>query len=303
VSLRLPHLVLACFVCICIPLLATGCRGRSPSPAAEAPAATTQPVPPALTPSSPATQAAQAPASTPADTEPLFLPVPARYRSHIIRTRLKGFPEKLLALTFDDGPSKNITPRILDTLKKHGAHATFFELGSCIDGEEAITRRIYAEGHAIGSHSYNHPASTTPEKAITELKKTAVLIKKCTGHSPQLFRPPYGNIGNLVKEAQREGYVSLLWTISSADTDAHATVDKIANNVIHTPNPGDIVLMHDSSNHDFTARALPRILDELGAAGFKFVTIPELLSAWDKWLSTQAQAAPTANPPIPPKKR
>jgi len=268
--------VLVCFaLAASLALTATGCGHRdtptaaTPSVAATPPAAAVAPAsPPAVLPASP----------------PAFLELPPRFRGKLVATRVRGFPTRLLALTFDDGPSRNITPRILATLKKRNAHATFFELGSCIQGNEDLTKRIYAEGHAIGSHSYNHLSSASPEKALSELEKTRALIKACTGHSPQLFRPPYGiTKGELHKTAIRQGYASVLWTISSADTDAHATIAKIANNVIHTPNPGDIVLMHDSSNHDFTARALPQILDELGASGYKFVTLPELFQAWDQW--------------------
>jgi peptidoglycan-N-acetylglucosamine deacetylase len=265
-------------------ILAAGChRGEAP--------ATSSAALPAVSPASPPAAAPVAP-NPPATAAPIFLDVPTRFRGKLVATRVRGFPTKLLALTFDDGPSRNITPRILATLKKRNAHATFFELGSCIQGNEDLTKRIFAEGHAIGSHSYNHLSSASAEKAASELEKTRTLIKACTGHSPQLFRPPYGiTKGELNKAALHQSYVSVLWTISSADTDAHATIAKIANNVIHTPNPGDIVLMHDSSNHDFTARALPQILDELGASGYKFVTLPELFQAWDQWQSGPGAAA------------
>lgn len=270
-----------------------------------APAAAPPPPPvasPAAQPAAPPAQAvtpAQAPRepTPPEAAGPVFLPVPGRYRGEVVRSRVRYFPERLLALTFDDGPSESVTPRVLDALRKHGAHATFFELGSSIRGSEELTRKVFAEGHAVGSHSYNHLSSATREKAASELGRTAELIEQCTGHKPQLFRPPYGIVkGNLNRTALAEGYASILWTISSADTDSRATVETIAGNVIHTPNPGDIVLMHDSASHGDTAAALPRILEELGAAGFRFVTIPELLGAWDRWLAEDVGPAPGQRP-------
>jgi peptidoglycan/xylan/chitin deacetylase (PgdA/CDA1 family) len=92
--------------------------------------------------------------------------------------------------------------------------------------------------------------------------------------------------GNLTRAALARGYAAVLWTISSADTRS-IDADTIARNVIYTPNPGDIVLMHDGAGHQATADAVPRILRELGEAGFKFVTMPELLRAWDIWQAEQ----------------
>jgi len=284
---KLPVLLLSgaavCLAVACLIHVTTSEQVAPSGHAAEATSAAMPAPPPAEAMTrvpTPAVQGSQQPVT------PVFLPVPRRYRGEVIRSRVRYFPERLLALTFDDGPSESVTPRILDALREHGAHATFFELGSSIEGSEELTRRVFSEGHAVGSHSYSHPSSTPPGKATSELRRTAELIEKCTGHKPQLFRPPYGIVkGNLNRTALAEGYTSILWTISSADTDSRATVETIANNVIHTPNPGDIVLMHDSASHADTAAALPRILEELGAAGFRFVTIPELLGAWHRWLA------------------
>jgi peptidoglycan/xylan/chitin deacetylase (PgdA/CDA1 family) len=209
--------------------------------------------------------------------------VPAAYRGKILRQRVRHFPDKLLALTFDDGPSPTVTPRVLKTLREHHAHATFFVLGNCAKRWPALVRQAAREGHAIGSHSYSHPSKLSPAQACSQLERTAALIEAATGQRPRLFRPPYGiTKGNLCQTALQQGYTAVLWTISSADSRpiGHQV---IAHNVIHTPNPGDIVLMHDAENHAATAEALPQILTELAAAGFRFVTIPELLQAWEQW--------------------
>ncbi len=285
---------------IALIILSAGCLAavwltRTPTPAAPPPEALAVPSAPPVAVTAPDTGGA--PATPPAPAAPLFLPIPARYAAQVVSSRVKGFPDKLLALTFDDGPSTTVTPRILATLREHGARATFFQLGSAIAANADITRRVFAQGHAVGNHSYSHPSSTSPESANSELERTAKLIEECTGHEPDLFRPPYGiTKGNLNRAALSRGYAGILWTISAADTDRRATAETIATNVIYTPNPGDIVLMHDSAGHEDTAEALPRILEELGAAGFRFVTVPELLDAWDNWLMTDDGAGARPSP-------
>ena len=213
--------------------------------------------------------------------------VPTQYRGQVIRKRVRHFPRKLLALTFDDGPSPSITPKVLKTLREHHAHATFFVLGRSVKRWPQLVRQAAQEGHAIGNHSYSHPSSTSAAEAVLQLQQTAALIEQATGQKPHLFRPPYGiTKGNLCQTALQQGYTAVLWTISSADSRPIGSA-VIARNIIHTPNPGDIVLMHDAETHAATAAALPQILDELSAAGFEFVTLPTLLQAWAQWQGEQ----------------
>ncbi len=209
--------------------------------------------------------------------------VPAAYRGTIVRQRTRHFPHRILALTFDDGPSPTVTPQILDTLREYNARATFFVLGQNVRKWPEIVRQAADEGHAIGHHSYSHPSKTNPEQAAKEMAQTTEAIIEATGRAPELFRPPYGiTDGNLCRTAREQGFTVILWTISSADTTSIGP-EIIASNVIYTPNPGDIVLMHDSGGNSKTAEALPRILKELSIAGFEFVTIPHLLGAWEEW--------------------
>lgn len=225
---------------------------------------------------------------------PRTLQVPAQFRGKLVSKRIRHFPKKLLALTFDDGPNPQITPAVLKTLKQYQAHATFFVLGSCAQTYPALVKQAAAEGHAIGSHSWSHPSSTTPEKAASELAKTATIIEKLTGRKPQLFRPPYGiTKGNLCQLALRQGYPAILWTISSADSNPIGP-SVIARNVIHTPNPGEIILMHDGAGHKATAAALPQVLKELTAAGFTFVTVPKLMQEWVRWQQAQTPVKTSA---------
>jgi peptidoglycan/xylan/chitin deacetylase (PgdA/CDA1 family) len=209
--------------------------------------------------------------------------VPPQDRGKIISRRLRRFPEKLIALTFDDGPDAWNTPRILSALAEHKAHATFFVLGSQAKRHPDLLRRIAAGGNVIGNHSYSHPARGSAAQAQRELDDTEKIILKAVGRKPTCFRPPYGITGNsLARLARRRGYAVITWTISAADTRPIGPA-AIANNIIHTPDPGDIALMHDGPGHRATAEAVPAILDQLKKAGYRFVTVPELLRAWEKW--------------------
>jgi chitin deacetylase len=218
--------------------------------------------------------------------------VPKRYAGHVVNNRVRFFPSKLLALTFDDGPDPINTPVVLKALATYHAHATFFVIGGIAKRHPELLRKIVAGGNCVGNHSFSHPISVSADRARRELDDTAAAIKKAIGRNPTCFRPPYGILkGNLAHVAAGLGYAVVTWTVSSADT---RPIDSrfIANNVIHTPNPGDIVLMHDGAGHKATAAAVPMILRELSAAGFRFVTLPELFRAWDQWLRTHAAKAP-----------
>ncbi len=209
--------------------------------------------------------------------------IPSQFRGKVIRSRVRYFPYKLLALTFDDGPDPRNTPIVLNALKKYHAHATFFVIGSEAKRYPKLLQEIVEGGNEIGSHSYTHPAHPTPAQSIQELDKTAEVIRKATGISPVCYRPPYGIVhNNLTRLALSRGYAVFLWTISSADTRP-VSVMTLANNVIHTPNPGDIILMHDGPGHIRTTQAVPIILAQLTRMGYKFVTLPQLLQAWSAW--------------------
>jgi len=211
--------------------------------------------------------------------------IPKRFRGKLISKRVRYFPTKLIALTFDDGPSSGVTPRVLDALAAHNARATFFVVGGFAKGHPDLLRRIVSEGSAIGNHSYSHPKAVSSSQALKEINRTAEIVRRAVGRNPCCFRPPYGiTNGNLARVAEKAGYPVITWTISTADS-THISAEVIARDVLYTPNPGDIVLMHDGAEHRLTADALPVILDRLTAMGYRCVTIPELLRAWDEWLS------------------
>jgi peptidoglycan-N-acetylglucosamine deacetylase len=215
-----------------------------------------------------------------------FATPPTRFAGKVVGKRLRFFPPKIVALTFDDGPSRDITPKVLDALARYHAHATFFVLGSMAVRHPELLKREVAAGHEIGVHGWTHSARLSRTQAANEITRTAQLVRHVTGRSPDLLRPPYGlRKSAIAREAQRRGMAVILWTISSADSDRIGST-VIANNVIHTPWPGDIALMHDGAGHRATAAAVPHVLRELSAHGWRFVTVSELLVAWDRWLAS-----------------
>lgn len=212
--------------------------------------------------------------------------IPKRYRGKLVAMRVRHFPEKIIALTFDDGPSANITPKVLKALAEHGARATFFVQGVNAKRHPELLKAIVAQGSVIGNHSYSHPKQVSPAGAVREINRTAEIIRRATGHGPCCFRPPYGiTRGNLAHVASKECYPVVTWTVSTADA-SHVPAEEMVTNVLDTPSPGDIVLMHDAADHGPTAEAVPQILDRLSAMGYRCVTIPDLLRAWDQWLTS-----------------
>ncbi|MBS1723831.1 MAG: polysaccharide deacetylase family protein [Armatimonadetes bacterium] len=186
--------------------------------------------------------------------------------------------EKVVALTFDDGPSPFTTPTVLDSLKKHHAKATFFLVGQMIHRREYLLRRMMAEGHVIGNHSWSHPYHPDPAKAKDEVRRTNQAIHQVTGFYPAVFRPPGGIMDSwTARLAKAQGLPSVIWTGSSADT-ATTSSAVVYRNVVAAAHPGAIILMHDVKSH--TAAAVPAILATLEKKGYRFVTVPEMLRIW-----------------------
>jgi peptidoglycan/xylan/chitin deacetylase (PgdA/CDA1 family) len=183
---------------------------------------------------------------------------------------------KCVALTFDDGPGP-YTDRLLGMLAAHHARATFFLIGQNIAGREATVRREVAGGHAIGDHTWTHPQlNRLSDQAIrSQLTRTLRGIRRATGDSTTLMRPPYGATDRRVGAVSRRLAMSqILWSVDTSDwRDRDAAI--VAHRALSWVHRGDIVLMHDI--HPTTVRAVPKILDGLAARGFTFVTVPELL--------------------------
>lgn len=182
--------------------------------------------------------------------------------------------EKVVAITFDDGPRKDTTAKLLDGLKERNVRATFFVIGKNVSGNEEIIKRMSDEGHLIGNHTFNHVQLTAiPENsAINEIDSTNQVIKNITGECPRYMRPPYGFITKKVEEEFEMECV--LWSVDPCDwecKDCNIIVKKVVNNI----KSGDIILMHDI--YESSVVAALEIIDQLKEKGYVFVTVDQIL--------------------------
>lgn len=179
----------------------------------------------------------------------------------------------MVALTFDDGPNKNTTIPILNTLKEYESVATFFVLGNRVPGNEHILRRMHSEGSEIGNHSFNHKRLTTitSSEVKIQVSKTQDAIMEVVGTKPKLMRPTYGSYNDNLK-SQIE-MPMILWSIDTLDWKSK-DAEKVANHVLNNIQDGDIVLMHDI--YGSTADAVKVIVPELVNRGYQLVTVSEL---------------------------
>ncbi|MGG2110935.1 polysaccharide deacetylase family protein [Lysinibacillus pakistanensis] len=188
--------------------------------------------------------------------------------------------EKVIALTFDDGPHKKYTPEILDVLSKYDAKATFFIVGENAEKNPELALRIHNENHELAIHTYTHPFKTNVSNLIKEIKQTHATIYGITGYSPVLFRPVEGQYTDAMIDAiHKEGYKVVMWSWHLDTFDWKSPGEKkIINTVLKGAKPGSVVLFHDGGgNREQTVRALKKVLPELEQQGYKFVTISELL--------------------------
>ncbi|GIO38098.1 polysaccharide deacetylase family sporulation protein PdaB [Paenibacillus antibioticophila] len=192
-------------------------------------------------------------------------------------------PGKYIALTFDDGPDEQQTPKILELLEQYQAKATFFVVGDRVKRFPEIVKMEQAEGHEIGNHSYHHPSfHRLPLKTLTdEMAMTQEAVFETTGRKPVLFRPPGGYYNEAIVELTKHNDLQMiLWSWHQDTKDwASPGVYKIVRKVLNNARNGDIILMHDYvHNSTQTIEALKVILPELQSRGFRFVTVSELLS-------------------------
>ena len=194
------------------------------------------------------------------------------YKVEVKKTVQKK-PTKIVALTFDDGPSKTVTPKVLKVLKKHHAKGTFFMVGSQVNANPKIAKQVLDEGHEIGNHSYSHAdlKRLTNKQIKKQLSRTNKAIHKATGHNPTLFRPPYGSVDNRVRSQTK--LPTVLWSVDTRDWE-HRNSKKLLAYVKKYTYPGAIILMHDI--HMPTANGLDSVLTYLEKQGYTFVTVSEL---------------------------
>ena len=184
-----------------------------------------------------------------------------------------------IALTFDDGPGSKLTPKLLDLLAAHHIKATFFLIGENAAQYPDIVAREAKEGHEVANHSWSHPNfnKMSDDAVRSQLRRTDDAIKTAMGSSPTLLRPPYGNITAHQKKwiNQEFGYKIALWDVDPLDWKRPGSA-VVCNRIVKNTRAGSIVLAHDI--HPGTIDAMPCVLKELEAKGFKFVTVSELIA-------------------------
>jgi peptidoglycan/xylan/chitin deacetylase (PgdA/CDA1 family) len=197
--------------------------------------------------------------------------------------------DKYIAITFDDGPHPQNTPRLLDMPRARNIKATFYVVGRNVDLYPQVVRRAVAEGHEIGNHSYSHRlfSKMGDSEIRDELNRTRDAIARAAGVQPRTLRPPYGGL----LQRQREwvnaefGYPTILWSVDPLDWQRPGT-SAVCSRILTKTTAGSIILAHDL--HAQTVSAMPATLDGLLQRGFKFVTVSQLLAMKAAPLTAQA---------------
>lgn len=187
-----------------------------------------------------------------------------------------------LSITFDDGPNRIQTPKVLKILKKYNIKATFFVIGENVEYQKDVLRQVYKEGHEIGNHFYTHDNinKLTKDQIRENIVSNNELIYKTIGVRPKLVRPPYGIVNDNLKAVCGELNMSIIiWTDNKDSRDWALTKDsEIINNLTKKVKNGDIFLFHDS-NKKFTntLSAIDVIIPTLQKKGYKWVSVSTLL--------------------------
>ncbi len=183
---------------------------------------------------------------------------------------------RCLYLTFDDGPHPRFTPPLLELLAEHGAKASFFLVGREVERHDALARRIAAEGHTLGNHSYSHPRfeSLSLDEQMDEIARTERLLQGIDGRARHAFRPPRGvltlpMLARMVGRRHRIDY----WSYDSLDYSRRPVPELLETMRRHPPRDGDIILMHDDSDHSLAL--LRELLPVWKAQGFELRALPQ----------------------------
>lgn len=183
--------------------------------------------------------------------------------------------EKVVALTFDDGPDPLYTGSILNVLKEKEVKATFFILGENAKRNPDLLKRVSMEGHEIANHGYSH--SYTSSQFVQELIRTDEVIYQEVNKHTRFYRPPGGIVSKSVIDGVKEqGQILTLWSIDSKDWQNPGPT-RIVQNVVKNSFPGAIILLHDGGEkREQTTQALSTIIEQLKQQGYRFVTVSEL---------------------------
>lgn len=218
----------------------------------------------------------------------------SEYESIIIKRGRSD--EKLIALTFDDGPDEDFTPQILDTLKKYNVKATFFVMGQKVQWNPDIVKREYEEGHEIGNHTFTHinVSKRTYSEIDNEISKTQQIIKDTIGKEPIIFRPPYRAISkNMCSIAKDKNLNVILWSNLDPRDWSNPGTYYISDTIINNVQNGSIILLHDYNNlrnsKSQTIQSLDIFIPRLQEKGYKFVTVSELIEHLNNGNETQKE--------------
>lgn len=188
--------------------------------------------------------------------------------------------DKVVALTFDDGPDGDMTPRVLDILQQYGITATFFLIGNRVKNNPDIVARLYKEGHIVANHTYSHlgtfPLSGSG-RVKQEIEDTNKAIFSVVGKVPHLFRPPFGVTNPIIgKVVKQKDLTTIGWSIRSLDTISKRSRNEVCEKVVGSLHPGAIILLHDvcQSADVLLKRLIPMILEQ----GYRIVPLDKLLT-------------------------
>lgn len=182
--------------------------------------------------------------------------------------------EKVVYLTFDDGPIPEVTPRVLDILRHYGVKATFFMVGHNVEKHPAVFQQVVAEGHSVGNHTYHHVKGLRTRTCVylEEVSRTASLMPRT-----HLFRPPYGRTWFWQRcMLRRQGWTICLWDVMTHDYDKDYSPERMLAIVQRYTRPGSIINFHDSlkSNERMLA-VLPRVIEWLQQEGYQILPLDE----------------------------
>jgi peptidoglycan/xylan/chitin deacetylase (PgdA/CDA1 family) len=194
---------------------------------------------------------------------------------------------RVVALTFDDGPTRGVTDRVLDVLEREHVPATFFVVGSAARREPALLRRMIADGDEVENHSdtHAHLNALTPTAIDGEIARTDDAVYAATGRHTSYLRPPFGARNAAVIEAARaRGMRVVLWSAMLDETSPNAAADALVRRLLEQPGDGAIVVLHDgdrgrgsAGGRAYEAALTPRVIAELRARGYRFATLDGLL--------------------------
>jgi peptidoglycan/xylan/chitin deacetylase (PgdA/CDA1 family) len=186
--------------------------------------------------------------------------------------------EKIVSITFDDGPDDMLTPQLLDHLQDLGIPATFFCIGKKVNGNEKILKRMHREGHLIGTHSYSHSNwfdLFSPARMRKELENSVHAVLEATGMKPLLFRPPYGVINPMLKRALHGSGLQVIGFSNRAWDTSNRKQEIILARIMKNLKPGDIILLHDTVRE--SAEVIKTLAEQMKQAGYRILPLDQLL--------------------------